>query len=108
MNRDREHAERMMETAREMTKLAARGRFRTDPILIERVHLRAIFFTESADKLSSGFKARYPSVWKAVHRFRTLVVHDYLKVDPDDLWNFVRDELPSVVSTLRRAKYSEQ
>lgn len=105
MKRDREHSERMIQGAREMTELAHHGRFRSDPVLVERIHLRAIFFAESADKLSSGFKDRYPSLWKTVQRFRNLVIHDYMVVDAEDLWKFIRDDLPSAVSTLRRAKF---
>lgn len=95
----------MIETAREMTELALHGHFRADPILVERVHLRAIFFAESADKLSSGFKRRHPSLWEDLRRSRNLVVQDYLIVDPDDLWTFIRDDLPNTVAALLRAKF---
>lgn len=105
MNRDREIAARMLETAREMVELARRGQFRADPVLVERIHLRAIFFAESAERLSPGFKSRYPSMWKTVQRFRNLVVHEYLLVDPDDLWKFIRDDLPATVSLLRKARF---
>lgn len=108
MNRDRELAERMLGLGRELKELAMEGKFRSDPVVVERVHLRSIFFTESADKLSPGFKSRYPSLWQLVRAFRTIVIHEYETVDPEDLWNFIRDDLPRVVAILRRAKFPRQ
>lgn len=105
MNRDRELTERMIGLARELADLAQQGKFRSDPIAVERVHLRSIFFAESADKLSPGFKSRYRSLWQLVRAFRTIVIHEYEAVDPEDLWQFIRDDLPRVVSTLKRAKF---
>ena len=108
MNRDRQHAERMLETAREMSALADQGRFRVDPITTERIHLRAIFLSESADRLSPGFKSRYPSLWEMVRVFRTNVVHEYEAIDAEELWTFIRDDLPLVVRTLRTARFPKE
>jgi uncharacterized protein with HEPN domain len=105
-NRDREHAARVLEKAEEIRRLSDRGRFRLDPTLVERVHLRAIFVAESADHLSRGFKDQNPALWTTVRNFRTAALHTYETIDPEDLWRFVRDDLPRVVSVLRKARYS--
>ena len=104
-NRDREHAARMLEEAEEIRRLADRGRFRSDPTTVERVHLRAIFIAESADHLSRGFKEQDPALWTTVRNFRTAVLHTYEMIDPEDLWRFIRDDLPKVVSVLRKSHF---
>ena len=105
-NRDQEHAARILEEAEEIRALAVRGRFRSDPTTVERVHLRAIFIAESADHLSRGFKEKNSALWTTVRNFRTAVLHTYETIDPDDLWRFIRDDLPRVVSVLRKARFS--
>jgi len=104
-DRDREHAARMLEEAEEIRALADRGRFRSNPTTVERVHLRAIFIAESADHLSRGFKDENPTLWTTVRNFRTAVLHTYETIDPEDLWRFIRDDLPKVVSVLRKARF---
>lgn len=104
-NRDREHAARMLEEAEEIRTLADRGRFRSDRTTVERVHLRAIFIAESADHLSRGFKDENPALWTTVRNLRTAVLHTYETIDPEDLWRFIRDDLPKVVSVLRKARF---
>lgn len=104
-NRNREHAARILEKADEIRALADRGRFRSDPTAVERIHLRAIFIAESADHLSRGFKDENPALWTTVRNFRTAVLHTYETIDPEDLWRFIRDDLPRVVSVLRRARF---
>ncbi len=107
-NRDREHAARMLEKAEEIRALADRGRFRSDRTTVERVHLRAIFIAESADHLSRGFKDVDPGLWTTVRNFRTAVLHTYETIDPEDLWRFIRDDLPKVVSVLRKAHFAKE
>jgi len=97
----------MLEKAEEIRILAARGRFRSDPTAVERVHLRAIFIAESADHLSRGFKDENPDLWTTVRNFRTAVLHTYEMIDPEDLWRFIRDDLPTVISVLRKARFSK-
>jgi uncharacterized protein with HEPN domain len=106
-NRDREHAARMLEKAEEIRALADRGRFRSDLTAVERVHLRAIFIAEYSDHLSRGFKDKNPTLWATVRNFRTAVLHTYETIDPEDLWRFIRDDLPKIVSVLRKARFTK-
>ena len=106
-NRDPEHAARILEESEKIRVLADRGRFRSDTVTVERVHLRCIFVAESADHLSRGFKDRNPGLWTTVRNFRTAALHTYESIDPEDLWRFIRDDLPRVVSVLRKARFSE-
>jgi uncharacterized protein with HEPN domain len=52
---------------------------------------------ESAQRLSAELKARRPDVdWRAISGFRNILVHDYLGVDLDDIWNIVTQDIPTL------------
>lgn len=51
--------------------------------------------SESTQKLSDALKEKYPEVdWRTIAAFRNVVVHDYLGVDLDRIWDIVKDDLP--------------
>ena len=51
---------------------------------------------EAARRVSPDFRAAYPQIdWKAIVGMRSKVVHDYLNVDEDVVWDTVMNELPS-------------
>lgn len=58
---------------------------------------------ESARRVSPEFRANYPSLpWKEMSGIRNKIVHDYLDVDMDVLWEVVtRDVLP-LIEALRK------
>lgn len=51
---------------------------------------------ESTQRLSSDVKAKHPEVsWKGISGFRNVLVHDYLGVDLELVWEIMqRDMLP--------------
>ncbi|MCY7278856.1 MAG: DUF86 domain-containing protein [Phormidesmis sp. CAN_BIN44] len=58
---------------------------------------------EAARRVSPDFRAAYPQIdWKAIVGMRSKVVHDYLNVDEDVVWDTVMNELPSLVNELER------
>jgi len=58
---------------------------------------------EAARRVSPDFRAAYPQIdWKAIVGMRSKVVHDYLNVDEDIVWDTVLNELPSLVNELER------
>lgn len=44
--------------------------------------------------------------WKAIVGMRTKVVHDYLDVDEDIVWDTVMRELPKLLSVLEKIFFS--
>lgn len=53
--------------------------------------------SESTQKLSDVLKEKYPEVdWRTIAAFRNVVVHDYLGVDLDRIWDIVKDDLPNL------------
>lgn len=53
--------------------------------------------SESTQRLSAALKTKYGAVdWKAISGFRNVLVHDYLGVDLDRIWDIVEQDLPSL------------
>jgi uncharacterized protein with HEPN domain len=71
-------------------------------LLLDLIHL-----TESADKLSVGFKKSNPTIgWRRLRELRNEgLVHDYPEADFADIWSFVRNELPKLRRQLNRVSY---
>ncbi len=50
---------------------------------------------ESTQRLSDEIKARNPEIdWRAISGFRNVVVHNYLGLDPEQVWAIVEHDLP--------------
>lgn len=60
---------------------------------------------ESSQRLSGASKALAPDVpWRAISGFRNIIVHDYLGVDLDMVWQVVVVDLPSLRDGLLRLR----
>lgn len=58
---------------------------------------------EAARRVSPDFRANHPAIpWKAVVGMRSKVVHDYLDVDDDIVWDTVKNDLPFLVVELEK------
>jgi uncharacterized protein with HEPN domain len=56
---------------------------------------------EAARQVSREFTATHPEVpWENIVGMRHKVVHDYLGVDEDIVWQVVTEDLPKLVETL--------
>jgi uncharacterized protein with HEPN domain len=74
-------------------------------VLLDLIHL-----TESAERISPGFKKRNPHIpWDRLARLRNRgLVHDYLEAEIEDIWSFVREELPRLRRHLDRVTYPDE
>ena len=42
-------------------------------------------------------KVAHPEVeWRSIAEFRNVVVHDYLGIDVEEIWDIVHDDLPDL------------
>ncbi len=58
---------------------------------------------ESARRVSQDFRIANPQLpWKAIIEMRTKIVHDYLDVDEDIVWDTLTQELPELIQILVR------
>jgi uncharacterized protein with HEPN domain len=62
--------------------------------------------SESTQRLSDGSKVKHPEIeWRRIAAFRNFLVHDYLGVDMERIWEIVQRDVPvlkRVVSELFR------
>jgi len=52
---------------------------------------------EAVKRLSDDLKNRRPDVpWRRVAGFRNVLIHDYMNVDPEEVWNVIETHLPAL------------
>jgi len=63
--------------------------------------------TESAQHLSDKLKQAYPTVdWRSISAFRNVVVHNYLGISLEQVWEIVEKDIPQldhVIDTILKA-----
>jgi uncharacterized protein with HEPN domain len=53
--------------------------------------------SESVKRLSEPLKARHPEIeWRRITAFRNILVHDYLGIDLDRIWQIVESDVPQL------------
>ncbi len=53
--------------------------------------------SESAQRLADDLKIRHPEVdWHSIAAFRNVIVHDYLGIDLNQIWDIVERDLPDL------------
>ena len=51
---------------------------------------------ESTQRLSDSLKAGYPQVdWQELSAFRNILVHNYMGMDLEQVWQIITDDLPA-------------
>ena len=64
---------------------------------------------EAASQLSRDFRDRHPQIpWEAIISMRHKIVHDYLSVDEDIVWETVTEELPVLIKELEGIEANEK
>ena len=92
-------------TRRAITALKSRSRaeYDTDDILrMGLTHLVQVI-GEAARKVSPEFQQAHPKIpWRQIVGMRHRIVHDYMRVDEDVLWEVVSADLPTLLPKLER------
>lgn len=58
---------------------------------------------EAARRVSSQFRDRHPQIpWDAIAGMRSKIVHDYMNVDEDIVWDSVTQELQPLIEELKK------
>jgi uncharacterized protein with HEPN domain len=56
---------------------------------------------EAAKRMSEEFRTSHPEVpWRRVAGFRDVVVHDYFKVDLEEVWRIVQGDVPVLIQLI--------
>lgn len=75
-----------------------------DPILFQDAILRNLqVLAESSRRLPSELKASWPQIdWKRIAAFRNVLVHDYLGLDLEKIWDVTQGDIPELKKTVER------
>ena len=56
---------------------------------------------ESTQRLSDSVKTRYPEIeWRRIAAFRNILVHDYLGIDIERVWEITQRDVPELKRTV--------
>lgn len=106
MRDDRVRLADMLEALERIRAFSIGGRaaFLSDAKTQEAVAYELLKLGEAANRLSKPFRRGNPEVpWAHLIDLRNEIVHEYFRVDPDSLWEFVEGELDGVERKLRNA-----
>jgi len=79
------------------------ARFRTTRMVQDAVIRNLQLMAESSQRISDGCKATAPEIpWRAIVGFRNVLVHEYLAIDIEAVWQVVEHELPPLKLALLR------
>jgi uncharacterized protein with HEPN domain len=52
---------------------------------------------EMVDKISDEFKKSHPKIeWIKIKGFRNIVAHDYFGIDAEEVWQIIKNKIPSL------------
>jgi uncharacterized protein with HEPN domain len=96
----------MLETASEIQELA-RGKNRADLDENRTLELSFVHLIQAiggaARQVPDDFRENFLEIaWKKIVGMRHRIVHDYLHVDRDVVWDTVTDDIPELINRLER------
>ena len=99
MKDDTVYLRHILERIRRIEEDTAVGR---DRFLQSHTHQDAVLrnlqiMTESTQRLSTELKSKFPEIeWSVISAFRNVLVHDYLGIDMERIWETVTKDVPKL------------
>jgi uncharacterized protein with HEPN domain len=107
LNRDKVYLKHILESIRRIKEDVQGGGavFRSNRTIQDAVLRNLQVLSESTQRLSQASKSAYPEIpWRDIANFRNRVVHDYLNVDLDIVWEIIEHNLPPLEKTIREMR----
>ena len=77
--------------------------FRNDPMRVDAVVRNFEVIGEAVKNLSDDLKGRFPATdWRAVAGFRDTLIHGYFGIDPEILWDIIKNKIPVLQNEVTR------
>lgn len=99
MNRDGSYLQHILDCIQRIEENLAEGRdhYLANHTIQDAVLRNLQVLAESAKRLSEELKATQPQVpWRQIGAFRNVLVHDYLGLDLEAIWNITQEDLPGL------------
>ena len=99
MKDDQVYLEHILEAINKILSYGSGGReeFARNPMAQDAIIRNFEIIGEAAKRLSETSKARQPDIpWRDVAGFRDVLIHDYMGVDLDEVWNVIKSHLPAL------------
>ncbi len=103
MKDDRLYLHHMLERCRRITRFIAPGKevFLESEALQDAVIRNVEVIGEAAKRVSAATRARLPQLdWRAICGMRDVLIHDYIGVDLDEVWNVALAHIPELQAVL--------
>jgi len=85
------------------TQTLDRNKFADNEIVQDTVIRNLEIIGEAAKKISKSFKKKHQQIpWRAITGIRDKLIHDYLGVDIDVVWNTIEKDLPALKDYLAK------
>lgn len=58
---------------------------------------------EMIEKITDDFKRKHPEIeWIKIKGFRNIVAHDYFGIDAEEVWQIIKNKIPSLKSDIKQ------
>ncbi len=105
MRDDRDRLQDILDAIKKIERHAKRGRnvFEEDELVHTWIIHHIQIIGEAASKLTPAFRKTHPQVpWPQIITMRHVLVHDYLGIDPAEVWAVVDRNLPTLKKQIRQ------
>ena len=106
-SRDAIYLEHVAERIRRIEEAAETGReaFEASHVLQDAIIRNFEVIGEAVKQLSPELREAHPNVpWQRVAGFRDVLIHDYMGVDLDEVWNVIDKDLPRLKQTVNEMR----
>lgn len=104
MNEDLVYLEHMLESLRKILAYTTgydRFAFLADPKTQDACIRQFEVIGEATKRLSMGLRTQFPTVpWKDMAGMRDKLIHDYIDVDMDVVWQTASDDVPALLAEI--------
>lgn len=111
MNRDTHYLEHILEAIEAIDRYTSGGRdeFFAESHWQDAVVRRLEIIGEAVKRLSDETREKAPEIpWKAIAGMRDVLIHDYMGVDLDAVWETTQEDLPNLRTAVQRILDSDQ